>query len=161
MIKAIVFICIFVLLSQSLWAQPGADTIGIRRTWSGSTYYQYDGRNISYRKINRLFSADPEAAKMWRRAQAARWLGASIDLAGVICLWAYVGSPSQRTPDALGLAGIGLVAASVPFAISFRHQLKKAVNVYNRDAGGVGFNEPRVNLDLFFTGSRAGLALQF
>jgi hypothetical protein len=160
MIKAILFISIFTLLSHSLLAQSGADTIGIRSTWLG-TYYKYDGRNIGYHKIHKLLAAEPDALKIWKRAQTPKYVCLSLCYTGFVCFVASDYSFHRPYGNALFIAGTGLVIASIPFSVSFTHQVKKAVKVYNKNIGGVGYNETKVDFNLCFTGNGVGLIFKF
>ncbi len=160
MVRAIVFIGIFISLSQSLWAQPSSDTIVIKRTWLG-TYYEYDGRNIGYHKIHKLLATEPDALKILRRAQTARYLGLSLYAVGFACVLSSDFSFHHPYENGLFIAGTGFVVASIPFTVSFTHQLRRAVRAYNGSVQGVGYMKPPMEVHLSFSGNAAGVVINF
>ena len=160
MIRAIVVISIFFFLSQVVRAQPGADTIHYRYSFWGNRI-NYEGKNVHYWKLQTIMGSDEEAEHYLHRSKVAAIIATGLNVTGVTAALVYGFSSKRGAVDGGLFIELGTLAASVPLGIIFRHNMKKAISIYNGSAQSVGYTKPPMELNFAVTGNGVGLAINF
>ena len=158
--KQIIFTIIFLLGTHLSFAQNKIDTIQIRTTWLGNYQYWYEGKNVKFRELKTVMTHDLAAAHVLRKARHTAIITTSFFIPSLACAIAVDISPRHFSPG-LGIASLGLLAISVPFAISTKHYLKKSVKMYNYDLQKTSCDHRRTEFYFSFSGTAAGVGIRF
>ncbi|MCH5717486.1 hypothetical protein [Niabella hibiscisoli] len=100
-------------------AAQGNDTITIKKTFGGQTFYQ-NGVLLKSKQLKTILKTDGEAYKVFQSSKAATTVGTILGYTGGFMMgWSLGTAIGGGKPNwAIGGIGAGLAAVSIPFSIS-------------------------------------------
>ena len=158
--KKSLFFVITCLLSINCFAQSNSEPILIKK--SMGTYFELKGEKLTQRALSNILKSNPEAFKYMEKANSNMVPGTIFSFAGGFLVGWPIGTAIGGKEDpnwALAGIGAGLIAVSIPFAIGYNKNAKKAVNIYNEGLKQTSLNSTHLNF--CFTGNGLGLKLTF
>ncbi len=164
--KNIIFLTvIFFVFTGSSFSQL-SDSLKIVNKSAGWGY-AYQGKKISFSNAGRIIAKNPEAFEQYVYASSRRSVGnillgagAGILLVGSAITVALTNENKGSGNVFIGvIIGLPIMAASIPFHISAKHFMTKAINTYNRDLGksASGVIQGKIGL----TSHGAGIVVHF
>lgn len=110
------------------------DTIAIKRTWLGATFWKGEKKIWNTYQLKKVLRDDAEATDLFKKARRQVIAGISVEYIGVILIGANIGFAHALNkpvnPFVIG-AGAACIGVSIPFYIKAPRTYKKAVATYN------------------------------
>ena len=140
--KNILILIILSNLTYSIHAQNGASSDNFVQQYDRNTIYlkkggfEKDGQITRYgflkKNLKKELTASPLALQAYKRSRTNHWLAVSSTIAGI----ALQVSGVQRIAfkKEIAYSGLGFNLLAIPLKSKSKHQLDRAIWLYNRDA---------------------------